>query len=118
MFCPTLREHSFASFIPCEDIAIKCTKALRCERDAAVRKCNFIESPSGFVFICAFVEPYYPGVLEEGVVVVFVVVWNEFVAREIDFGVAPCTVDLQNRTCKYLWTSVSSHFGPLSVFSS
>lgn len=51
-------------------------------------------------------------------VVVFVVVWNEFVAREIDFGVAPCTVDLQNRTCKYLWTSVSSHFGPLSVFSS
>lgn len=25
-------------------------------RDAAVRICNLIESPSGFVFICAFVE--------------------------------------------------------------
>lgn len=27
-----------------------------CMRDAAVRICNFMESPSGFVFICAFVE--------------------------------------------------------------
>lgn len=27
-----------------------------CMRVTAVRMCNFIESPSGFVFICAFVE--------------------------------------------------------------
>lgn len=34
----------------------KAEDIILCIRNGAVRRCNFIESPSGFVFICAFVE--------------------------------------------------------------
>lgn len=34
----------------------KAEDIILCIRNVSVRRCNFIESPSGFVFICAFVE--------------------------------------------------------------